>query len=174
MSDPSREPVALYGPDGRVVGAAPRAVVRRDNLHHAATSVVVRDPAGRVYVHRRTQTKDVYPGLLDFCAGGVVQAGEDPDVSAARELQEELGVSAAPEPRGSAVYEDAVTSYRAFRYVVTWDGPVRWQPEEVAWGEWVDAPALVEQVAREPGAFTPDSVALWAAELVSWASGEPD
>ena len=54
-----------------------RSVMRRENLWHAASSVVVRDPLGRIYLHRRTTTKDVYPGLLDFAAGGVVLAGED-------------------------------------------------------------------------------------------------
>ena len=45
------------------------------------------------YVHRRTDTKDVFPGAWDCWAGGVVTAGEPPDRAAARELTEELGVS---------------------------------------------------------------------------------
>ena len=138
------EVVALYDEAGEVAGSAPRSVMRARNLRHAASSIVVRDPLGRVYVHRRTTTKDVYPGLLDLAAGGVVLAGEDPSRGAVREVEEELGVSGVRlEPLGVADYADDHTRYRAFRFVVTWDGPIRWQPEEVSWGEWVTVEELV-------------------------------
>jgi len=44
-------------------------------------------------MHRRTDTKDVYPGRYDVWAGGCVAAGEDPVDAAHRELAEELGVT---------------------------------------------------------------------------------
>ncbi|GAA2745461.1 NUDIX domain-containing protein [Terrabacter aerolatus] len=163
------EVVALYGEAGEVVGSAPRSVMRARNLRHAASSVVVRDRLGRVYLHRRTTTKDVYPGLLDFAAGGVVLAGEDPGVGAVRELEEELGVAGVSlEPLGVADYADAHTRYRAFRFVVTWDGPIRWQPEEVSWGEWVTVEELVRRLDDEPDSIVPDSVAVWAGAVRAW------
>jgi isopentenyldiphosphate isomerase len=166
------EEVALYDETGRVSGSAPRSVMRARNLRHAASSVVVRDPTGRIYLHRRTTTKDVYPGLLDFAAGGVVLAGEDPDVGAVREAEEELGVSGvALERLGVADYADDATCYRAFRYVVVWDGEVRWQPEEVAWGEWVTVEDLVARIDDQPESFVPDSVAVWSAIVRAWAAG---
>src|SRR5438309_2212549 len=87
------EMVAILDEENRVIGSAPRSVMRRDNLRHSATGVLVRNPAGEIYVHRRTSTKDVYPGRYDFTAGGVVEAGEDPFHAVARELEEELGVA---------------------------------------------------------------------------------
>ena len=57
--------------DGTVVGSAPRSVVRRDNLLHASTAVLVRDSEGRIYVHRRADDKDWAPSHHDCCAGGV-------------------------------------------------------------------------------------------------------
>src|SRR4029077_19960222 len=92
LIDPvDEEVVALYDDGGRPAGSAPRSVMRAQNLRHAATGIIVRDPWGRVYVHRRTPTKDVYPGRWDFTAGGVVLFGEDPLDGARRELAEELG-----------------------------------------------------------------------------------
>lgn len=164
------EQVALFDAEGRVVGSAPRSVMRARNLRHAASSVVVRDSRGRVYVHRRTRTKDVYPGLLDFAAGGVVLAGETPEACAAREVEEELGISGVPlEPAGTADYADRHTRYRAHRYTVVWDGPVRWQPEEVDWGDWLTVEELVGLLARAGSDVVPDSAEVWALIVRSWA-----
>jgi isopentenyldiphosphate isomerase len=159
------ELVALYDDAGRPVGSAPRSRMRAENLHHAATAVVVLDPRGRVYVHRRTDTKDVYPGRFDFAAGGVIAPGEEPYAAAQRELAEELGVTGVTlEPLAEGDYRDDRTSYHAFCYHVAWDGPVTWQPEEVAWGEWVTAAELVAWAEREPEAFMPDTLEL----LLDW------
>ncbi len=160
--------MALYDDAGRPVGAAPRSRMRTENLRHAATAVVVRDPLGRVYVHRRTEIKDVYPGRHDFAAGGVIAAGEEAYAAARRELAEELGISGVSlEPLGEGDYSDDRTSYHAFCYTALWDGPVTWQPEEVAWGDWVPPGELVAWAEREPSAFMPDTVSL----LLDWVRG---
>ncbi|MFM6848210.1 MAG: NUDIX domain-containing protein [Terrabacter sp.] len=165
------EEVALYDEAGQVTGSAPRSVMRARNLRHAASSVVVRDSLGRIYLHRRTVTKDVYPGLLDFAAGGVVLAGEEPAVGAVREVQEELGVAGVPLVELAPVdYADDQSRYRAFRFVTTWDGPIRWQPEEVSWGEWVFLDDLIRRIDDEPGSVVPDSVAVWGRVLRRWSS----
>jgi aminoglycoside phosphotransferase (APT) family kinase protein/isopentenyldiphosphate isomerase len=163
------EVVALYDEAGEVSGSAPRSVMRARNLRHAASSIVVRDRLGRIYLHRRTTTKDVYPGLLDFAAGGVVLAGEEPDDGAVREVEEELGVEGAVlVPFGVADYADDATRYRAFRFVVTWDGPIRWQPEEVSWGEWVTVEDLVRRLDEEALSLVPDTVSVWGPAIRAW------
>jgi aminoglycoside phosphotransferase (APT) family kinase protein len=162
MVSVDEEVVALYDDGGRPAGSAPRSVMRAENLRHAATGVIVRDPWGRVYVHRRTHTKDVYPGRWDFTAGGVVLAGEDPEVGARRELAEELGVTSELEPLGEADYADEHTSYHAYRYVTTWDGPITPQPEEVAYGAWLSIEHLLDRIDDPEIEFMPDSVALFS------------
>jgi len=144
---------------GREVGSAPRSEMRRRNLPHAATCVVVTNSAGDVYVHRRTDTKDVFPGRYDLAAGGVLLAGEDPDLAAERELAEELGVSGVSlTSLGADDYADDHTAYRGFRYVATWDGPITHQESEVAWGGWVPRAELPTWLAERE--FVPDTVAL--------------
>ena len=171
----SEELVALFDESGQVVGSVPRSRMRAENLRHAATAVLVRTSAGLIYVHRRTDTKDVYPGRYDFAAGGVIVAGETPDEAAARELDEELGVSGVPiTPVGRGEYSDDHTRFWAFLYTVTWDGEVRHQPEEVAWGAWWTPRELAERVAADPARFMPDSVALWADWLAAWGHTPPD
>jgi aminoglycoside phosphotransferase (APT) family kinase protein/8-oxo-dGTP pyrophosphatase MutT (NUDIX family) len=159
------EIVALYDETGRPAGRTSRSVMRAQNLHHAATGVLVRDDFGRVYVHRRTPTKDVYPSRWDFTAGGVVLDGEDPLEAARRELAEELGVTSELEPLGEATYADQHTSYHAFRYVTTWNGPITPQPEEVAYGAWLSVDRLLERLADPDVSFMPDTVALFGGWL---------
>ncbi len=169
------EVAAHYDEAGSVVGAVTRRRLRHENLWHAASSVVVRDSLGRIYLHRRTTTKDVYPGLLDFAAGGVVLAGEDPAAGAVREVEEELGVVGVPlTPHGVVAYGDAHTRYHAHRFVVVWDGPIRWQPEEVSGGEWVTLGQLVDLIEDAPHTVVPDSAAVWSELLLSWGASETD
>src|ERR1700712_5699836 len=131
------EVVALGDRSGAVVGRAPRSVVRRDNLMHSSTGILVRHPDGRIYVHRRSPDKDWAPGHHDAAAGGVLQDGEDPTESAARELEEELGIAGAPlRPLGLSVYEDETTRCVEHCFETTWSGPVRHADGEVVWGAW--------------------------------------
>jgi isopentenyldiphosphate isomerase len=146
-------------PDGRVVGTTTRAAVRAGNLPHAATGVLLRDDAGRVFVHRRTTTKDVYPGCHDCLAGGVLAAGEDPAAGAARELAEELGVrDVALRPVLRRWYRDDDTHYLAHVYEARWDGrPLVLQPSEVDAGEWMTVRQLESALADPSWPFVPDT-----------------
>jgi len=155
------ELVALLDSEGRVCGSAPRSVMRRDNLRHAATGVLVRNSSGDIYVHRRTPTKDVYPSYYDFAAGGVVAAGEDPYDAVVRELAEELGISGVElEKLPEGDYADDNTAYHAYLYRCVWDGPVLHQPEEVAWGAWMSPAELVAKLDDPSWPVMPDTAAL--------------
>jgi 8-oxo-dGTP pyrophosphatase MutT (NUDIX family) len=157
--DPGNELVALYDPSGRPTGeVAPRGAVYRDGLWHAATGVLLRSGDGeRLYVHRRTDTKLVHPGAWDCWAGGVVDPGESPDDAAVRELAEELGVRDAPlVPLERFGYDDGRLRYHVFAFEAFWDGPVTWQPSEVADGRWVTVAELRAMLADPTCRFAPD------------------
>jgi 8-oxo-dGTP pyrophosphatase MutT (NUDIX family) len=166
--DTGEEQVAIVDDTGRVVGSAPRCVMRRDNLPHLVVAVLVQDPGGRVYVHRRTETKDVFPGLHDCFAAGCVQAGEEPEVAAAREVAEELGVVGVRlTPLFTMRYADTATRHVAHAFAVTWAGLVSHQPTEVAWGGWLTVEQLRDRLADPAWPFVPDGRALverWLAE----------
>jgi 8-oxo-dGTP pyrophosphatase MutT (NUDIX family) len=155
------ERVALIDGSGAVIGSAPRSVMRRENLRHIVVAVLVRDSGGRVYVHRRTDTKDVFPGMHDCFAAGCLQAGEEPLEAAAREVAEELGVVGVPlRPWGQVRYDDAATRHVCHAFAVTWDGPVTHQPTEVAWGAWMTPEELRARLADPDWPFVPDGRAL--------------
>ena len=162
------EIVDLYDEHGTVVGQSTRDVVRAENLRHGGTGVLVRDSRGRVFVHRRTDAKDVFPGLYDLAAGGVIGAGEEPAAAAAREAFEELGVHGVPlRPIGIGHYIDAHTTYVAFLFETVYDGPIRLQPEEVAWGDWLSVPEVLAWLDDPDRPFVPDAVALLRDHLSS-------
>ncbi|MGZ4612134.1 MAG: NUDIX hydrolase [Kineosporiaceae bacterium] len=158
------ELVALYDPDdpvGRVTGTAPRSRVRRENLPHAATCVVVRRSSGEVLLHRRSEAKDVYPGLRDCSFCGVVLAGEEPQAAAARELEEEAGIGVADlTALGSAWYRDEHTWYLGFVFRTTWDAAVRFEDGEVIEAWWEAPDAVVAALADPATPFVPDTRSL--------------
>ena len=116
---------------------------RRENRWHRASYVFVRDGMGRILVHQRTASKDYCPSHWDTCAGGVVSAGEEDDMagSAARELEEELGLQVPIEPLGDVKFESDRS--RCWGSIFEANIPsgkrhtLRLQPEEVARVEWM-------------------------------------
>lgn len=161
MAVVDEEQVAVVDESGTVTGSAPRSVVRRDNLPHVVVSVLVRDSAGRVYVHRRTGTKDVFPDLHDCWVAGCMAAGEEPLTAAARELEEELGIRDTwLRPLGTQWYADEHTRQVAHAFTTTYDGPITHQASEIAWGDWLTMDELRARLADPDWPFVPDGRAL--------------
>jgi isopentenyldiphosphate isomerase len=154
--DPGDELVDVVDEDDRVIATVTRRQLRARGLLHRCTYVLVRNRAGDVLVHRRTATKDVYPGAHDMFAGGVCAAGESYDDCAQREVAEELGVEGA-ELRFLFRHRYRGPDGQAWGavYEVTWDGPLRPQASEVAWTAWVTPARLRQMLAELP--FCPDS-----------------
>lgn len=146
----TQERVDVVDEMDRVVRQATRTEMRRDNLLHRAVYIVVRDSTGRLFVHRRTDSKDVYPGYWDVTVGGVVAAGEDYVTAARRELAEEIGaVATTPLVTLFPVrYADDATQLNGMAFLARHDGPVVLQAEEIAYGAFVRV-AEAERVMRE-------------------------
>jgi len=156
--------VDLVDRDNQVTGRALRSEVRQKNLLHRGIAVLVRNSRGQVYVHQRTATKDLFPALYDMFVGGVVGEGEDYFEAAVREAQEELGVENRDlEHLFDHLYQGE-KNYSWIRcYSVLWDGPIKHQPEEVQWGEWMDEDRL--QAWTREVTIVPDGLDVFLAYL---------
>jgi isopentenyldiphosphate isomerase len=152
------ELVALVDEQGAVTGSEERAVVRRDNLRHGATAVLVRNSDGRIYVHRRAPHKDWAPSHHDAAAGGILRFDEDPTEAAAREVAEELGFTPVSlSPLGLNHYEDDATRVVEHCFETTWDGPISFVDDEVVWGAWLTMAGFARLLADPTWPFVPDT-----------------
>ncbi|MBQ1093756.1 NUDIX hydrolase [Streptomyces sp. B93] len=159
---PADEILDVVDEHDQVVGQLPRGEVYADGLRHRCVFVLARDAEGRIFVHRRTATKMVYPSLHDMFVGGVVGAGEAYDDAALREAEEELGVSGLPRPEFlfKFLYDDgAGHSWWSAVYEVRCAVPVHPQEEEVAWHAFLPE----EELERRLGEWewVPDGVAAY-------------
>ena len=157
------ELVSLVDEAGVVLGSAPRTVVRRDNLLHASTAVLVRHPDGRIYVSRRSDDKDWAPSAHDAAAGGILQHGEPVEESARRELAEELGIEGvALRPLVAGTYQDETVRCFVHCFETTYDGVVTHADGEVVWGRWMTLPELGRLLRDPTWPFVPDTRTLLA------------
>ncbi|MEW2522074.1 NUDIX hydrolase [Actinacidiphila alni] len=129
------EIIDIVDEQDRVVGRSARGEAYAKGLRHRCVFILARDAEDRIFVHRRTADKLVFPSLHDMFVGGVVGAGESYDAAALREAEEELGVSGLPrpEPLFRFLYEDGPRTWWSAVYEVRCLLPVAPQPEEVAW-----------------------------------------
>jgi isopentenyldiphosphate isomerase len=151
----SEEWVDIVDDLDRIIGRKTRRAMREQNLLHRNIAVMCLDPQGRIYVHRRASTKDVFPGMYDVFVGGVVSAGESYDHCAEREIAEELGIRG-PRPESLFKYRYEGTASRSHTavYRVVWDGTIVHQASEVAWGQHMTTHEILEKSQTWP--FVPD------------------
>lgn len=155
--NPADEIVQIVDEQNREVAQVSRRVMREGSLIHRACYILVFNRQGEIFVQRRTMSKDIYPGYLDVATGGVVLAGESYELSAKRELAEELGVRKAALASHFDFYHEADNNRvwgRVFSCVA--EGPFVLQPEEVEDGFFLGVAAVQALAAAEQ--FTPDGL----------------
>ncbi len=134
----------------------------RDILHRTAHIWVAREMDGRIEVllQKRSMNKDSFPGRYDTSSAGHIQAGDEPRVSAIRELHEELGIQAQPDELDYAgmfrIHYDMVFHDKPFKdnevsFVYVYQRPVNienltLQKEEVESVRWFSLDEVCEGV----------------------------
>jgi isopentenyldiphosphate isomerase len=152
------EQIAWVDEQDTQLGSIERAQLRERGLIGRGTYILLFNSAGDLCVHRRTLSKAIYPGYWDVAAGGMVLAEETYAESAARELEEELGVSGV----SLSVHEHFFFDQPGNRlwcavFSAVWDGPLTLQPEEVLEARFIPVAEALSETLHKP--YCPDSLA---------------
>ncbi len=146
-----------------VIGQKPRRLVHRDGDKHRAVHVLVFNSSGKIFLQKRSMSKDTFPGVWDSSASGHLDCGEHYDVCALRELREEIGLVDAipltPLFKISACFEtgqEFVWVYRGEH-----EGPFTLHPEEIERGEWFTPEYVSKWVSEKPQDFANAFVYIW-------------
>ena len=105
------------------------------SLLHLVVHLHVFDREGRLYLQKRSLTKDTNPGLWDTSVGGHVTAGEPVERALLREAREELDIDATV-----AVFLYAMLNEGDFEsefarcYSLVWPGEIHPDPVEIEEG----------------------------------------
>jgi len=80
--------------NGKVIGKAPRSQFHGNpKLLHPVVYIHVFNKQGRLFLQKRSEVKDTYPGLWDTAVGGHLSSGEKLHDAMLREAKEELGIN---------------------------------------------------------------------------------
>jgi isopentenyldiphosphate isomerase len=160
MSDPGAELAEWVDDHDQTLGICTRAEIRSQKLLYRCACVIVKNGAGEIYVHRRTETKDIFPGMYDMFVAGMLAVGESYEEGARRELSEELGVyDVSLDFLLRLRYEGLDNPSFNVLFAATYDGDIRPQEEEIAWGTFLSERELILRL--DEWAFVPDGLELF-------------
>ena len=136
-----------------VTGTASRHEVHTRKLRHRAVHVFVFNREGELFLQKRSRWKDAHPSKWDSSASGHVNAGNDYDSTAEREIEEELGVRSRAEfvakiPACENTGREFVQLYRA-----THDGPFVLARSEIECGSFFPLPLIAQWIEARPQDF---------------------
>ncbi len=148
-----------------VIRRATRREVHATGLWHRAVHILVFDGTQRVFLQKRSLLKDLSPGLWDSSCSGHVDAGEDYDTAAVRELGEEIGVRLAPgevPARWFRIDACVETGWEfVWVYQLRYEGAITLDPLEIQYGEWVAPAEVSRRVATRPEDYCPSFKLIW-------------
>ena len=148
-----------------VVRQATRREVHATGLWHRAVHILVFDATGRVFLQKRSMLKDLSPGLWDSSCSGHLDAGEDYDAAAIRELGEEIGIKLAPGVIPTRWFRIDACEPTGWEFVWIYrlrhDGALTLDPLEIQYGEWVLPSEITIRVKTRPAEFCPSFKLLW-------------
>jgi isopentenyldiphosphate isomerase len=72
-----------------------KSEAHKKGLFHQSVHIWILDFDKNVLIQKRASNKDVFPNLWDVSVAGHISAGEQPEISAIREIEEEIGLSVA-------------------------------------------------------------------------------
>ncbi len=159
----SHELLDVVDENDQVIGVKTRGEIHARGLIHRAVHVLVFNSEGRLFLQKRSMSKDEQPGKWDTSAAGHVDSGEEYLACACREIGEELGISvdAPPEllfklPASPLTGNEHCSVYRYLH-----DGPLELNRDEIDDGEWVSPESMDRRLAEADPEMTDAIKMIW-------------
>jgi 16S rRNA (adenine1518-N6/adenine1519-N6)-dimethyltransferase len=143
------------------IATASRLEVHENNFRHRAVHILIFNHAGEILLQKRSPWKDRHPLLWDSSAAGHVEANEDYDEAAGRELMEELGASARLDRIGKLPASEKTGQEFIMVYHGENDGPFSFPCEEISAVEFFPTEIVDRWVANKPENFAPGFLECW-------------
>lgn len=126
----------LVNEDGSVIGQATRKKCHDGSkLLHPVVHLHIFNSEGKLFLQKRSLTKDVQPGKWDTSSAGHIDYGETPDVAVLREASEELGIHISPpEFLEKYIIENETERELSYIYRIVYDGEIQIDHVEVSDG----------------------------------------
>lgn len=147
-----------------VIGRDTRAEVHRLGLRHRSVHLLVFDSTGRVFLQKRSMSKDENPGQWDTSVAGHVDSGESYDQCVIREAAEELGIHLTHVPQRLFKFEASEDTGMEFCWIyrTVSDGPFELNKDEIDEGGWFE-PEKLDAVLAAPGqTYTAAIAKIWS------------
>lgn len=139
-----------------------RGVVHAEGLWHRAVHVLLRNKKDEVFLQKRSRLKDVHPGTWDTSASGHLDAGEDYETAAGRELAEELGQEGADLTRVAKIRACEGTGWEFVEfYEARQTRTLRFPCAEIEYGLWIPPVEVDGWIARRPEDFATGFLECW-------------
>jgi isopentenyldiphosphate isomerase len=142
--------------EGNVIGRASRSECHSGTfLLHPVIHLHLIDSSGRLYLQKRSFTKDIQPGKWDTSVGGHVDYGEEIEDALYREAKEELGITSLhPVFLHRYVFTSEVESELVHSYYALCEQTPQPDPIEIDHGRFWTIDEI--QSALGTGIFTPN------------------
>ena len=138
-----------------VIESLPRSEVHRRKLRHRAAHIFLFQTDGQMLIHLRSADKVEFPSVWTSSASGHVSSGEDYEPSAARELQEELGIDASLTRFGKFAACPETCNEFTELFIAQSDSSVVPDPREIQDIRWLLPDEIEREVAETPELFSP-------------------
>jgi isopentenyl-diphosphate Delta-isomerase len=171
MHSTDNEILEIVDFDDKVIGTATRGEIHRREFFHRAVHIFVFNPAGQVYIQRRSDSKDRHPGKLDSSAAGHVDPGETYEQTAVRELEEELGIRAQVKEVLRVPASERTDNEHVVLFEVITESEPTPNAEEIQWGSFMSRERVTQLMDETPEDFVPAFILLWR-KYIQQSGGE--
>ncbi len=156
------EYLPLVDAAGRPVGGALRSQCHGNpSLIHPVVHLHVCNSAHKLFLQKRADQKDLFPGFWDTAVGGHVGFSEEIKDALQREAREELGIDAgAAKFLYSYVMRNKFESEFVYTYLLSWNTKLRINREEISEGKFFTKTEITKKLGT--GFFTPNFEQEWS------------